>query len=370
MEVVLAVVALVAVAVAAALAVSRRNPPVAPPPADGVPFAQVVDAVQGLRTETARLAENVGGVGERVALLEQHQAELRTGLVRLDAGLTKTTTLTSGIREATETIRGDLAQARASLTGLQSGAEARHSLEQQTARSIQRLEQVLAGTAAKGAAGENLLDVVFSRLPVEWQVRDFRVGNRTCEFGLRLPNGLVLPIDSKWPATHLIEQFLAAEDPAEQQRLKAQVESCVLDKAREVKKYLDPALTLNMGVAVVPDAVFDLCAGVQGQCMAESVVVVAHSMFVPYLLLVFQTVLRTSRDIDLEKLAAHLEQAEASLRGLQEEVEGRMSRAITMLGNSRDDLRRDIGRASSGLAAIQVHAAVADAERAIELIGE
>lgn len=366
MELLLVVVTLVAVGAAVFVAASRRGD--VPPSPGPAPFAQVIDAMQGLRAETARLAENVGGVGSRVALLEQHQAELRTGLARLDAGLTKTTTLTSGIREATETIRGDLAQARASLTGLQSGAAARHSLEQQTARSIQRLEQVLAGTAAKGAAGENLLDLVFSRLPVEWQVRDFRVGNRTCEFGLRLPNGLVLPIDSKWPATHLLEQFLAAEDPAEQVRLKAQIEGSVLEKAREVKKYLDPALTLNMGVAVVPDAVFDVCGGVQGQCMAESVVVVAHSMFVPYLLLVFQTVLRTSRDIDLEKLSAHLEQAELSLRALQEEVEGRMSRAIVMLDNSRADLRRDIGRASSGLAAIQVHAAVADAERAIEVM--
>ncbi|MGE5595872.1 MAG: DNA recombination protein RmuC, partial [Hyphomicrobiales bacterium] len=278
---------------------------------------------------------------------------VREGLARLDNGLAQTATLATGLRESTESIRGELARAREGLTELQSRARARESLEDETARSIHRLEQVIAGTATKGAGGENLVELVFSRLPAEWQVRNFRVGNRTCEFGLRLPNGLVLPIDSKWPATSLLEQFSATEEPAEQQRLKAQIESAVLEKAREVRKYLNPEVTLNFGVAVVPDAVFELCGAVQGQCASESVVVVAHSMFVPYLLLVFQTVLRTSRDIDIEKLAAHIETAEQSLRMLQEEVEGRLSRAITMLGNSRDDLRLQVARASSGLAAIQ-----------------
>src|SRR5690606_1695689 len=162
---------------------------------------------------------------------------------------------------------------------------------------IRRLVQVIAGTAAKGSAGESLVDVVFSTLPPEWQERNFRVGNRTREFAMRLPNALVLPIDSTWPATGLRDQFRGTEDPAEQTRLKAQIEAAVREKAREVRKYLHPELTVNFGIAVVPDAVFELCAAVQADCMRDSVVVVGYSMFVPYLLLVFQTVLRTSRDI-------------------------------------------------------------------------
>ena len=52
-------------------------------------------------------------------------------------------------------------------------------------RAIRRLETVIAGTQSKGAAGENILDVVFSKLPAEWQVRNFPVGNKSVEFGLR-----------------------------------------------------------------------------------------------------------------------------------------------------------------------------------------
>ena len=173
------------------------------------------------------------------------------------------------------------------LTELQAYARARHDLERQTAESIRRLEAVIAGTQTKGAAGENILELVFAKLPPEWQVRNFRVGNKTVEFGLRLPNNLLLPIDSKWPATNLLEEFAGCDDPSEQQRLKARIESTVLSKAREVKKYIDPNVTVNFGVAAVPDAVYDLCSGVQADLFQLNVVLVSYSMFFPYLLLVF-----------------------------------------------------------------------------------
>jgi len=99
-------------------------------------------------------------------------------------------------------------------------------------------------------------------LPIEWQVRNFNVNGKTVEFGLRLPNNLVLPIDSKWPATHLLEQFAAAHDPEEQKRLKGEIEKSILQKAKEVGKYVDPDLTMPFGIAAVPDSVFDLSSGV------------------------------------------------------------------------------------------------------------
>jgi DNA recombination protein RmuC len=57
--------------------------------------------------------------------------------------------------------------------------------------------------------------VVFGKLPAEWQVRDFKISGKVVEFGLRLPNDLILPIDSKWTATHLLEKFVAAEEVEE-----------------------------------------------------------------------------------------------------------------------------------------------------------
>jgi DNA recombination protein RmuC len=240
------------------------------------------------------------------------------------------------------------------LTELRAYVKARQDLERQTMDSIRRLETVIAGTQTKGEAGENILEAVFSKLPPDWQVRNFTVDNRPVEFGLRLPNSLILPIDSKWTATPLLEQFVQSENPVEQGQLKKQIERAVLRKAREVKKYLDPRLTTSFGVAVVPDAVFDLSAGIQAEVFRLNVVLISYSLFVPYLLLVFQTVLKSSQSIDVQKLEAYLATVDESLDALQVELEGRFSRALRMLTNSGSEMRTHLSQVRGGLNSIQV----------------
>lgn len=262
----------------------------------------------------------------------------------------------SAVGQNLNLLQSEISQARVNLTALQSQAQVRAGIDQQVAESVRRLETIIAGTHSKGAAGENILDVVFSRLPAEWQVRDFRVGNKTVEFALRLPNNRILPIDSKWPATDLIERLAACDNPVERQRIKDQIGVVVVAKAREVKKYLDPTLTLNFGVAAVPDAVYEVSSDVHVTCFEHNVVLVAYSMFIPYLLLVFQTVLKTSQNIDLEKLDAHLRTAEQSVGALQQELEGRFARALTMLSNSKIDMAAHLSRIDSSLTNVHIGA--------------
>lgn len=245
------------------------------------------------------------------------------------------------------------------LAEVQSQARARQELEQRTAGAIQRLEMLIAGAPGRGAAGESMLETALATLPAEWQVRDFRVGNRMVEFGLCLPNGLVLPIDSKWPATALLEELCSTDDAGKRVVLRSAIEDVVAAKAREVRKYLEPGRTTDFGLAVVPDAVYALCGGILTKVYQEySVIVLGHSMFVPYLLLVFQTALKTSQAVDLERLGVYLKTAQDSIKGLQEELEGRLSRAITMLDNSRSDMRALIGKVNTGLMGLQASASV------------
>jgi DNA recombination protein RmuC len=334
-ELFILVIALLAAGLAVAIGLARRTPEAA------------------VASQLSVVGERLANVADRLALLENRQDGMRDGLSRLDTSLAHTSTLASGLRDATEAIRGDLARAGESVAALESAARARHARDDEAMRSLQRLEQVIAGTAAKGAAGENIIDLVFSRLPAEWQLRDFRIGNRVVEFALRLPGGLALPIDSKWPATSAIEALAASTDPAERARLKAQVEATVLDKAREVRKYLDPELTAGFAIAVVPDAVDELCGALKAECLRMNVALVGYSLFLPYLLLVFQVALRAGPQVDLARLAAHLDAAAGHAAALHDEVEGRLSRALVMLTNSRDDLRAHVGRIALGLAAVR-----------------
>ncbi|MEW6182485.1 MAG: DNA recombination protein RmuC [Bacillota bacterium] len=312
------------------------------------PLAQVVNGVQ---LELRSLAE-------RVSAVDQNQNAVGQRLQAVAATLAETGATAASLIEATAAIRSEVVRAKESLTELHTHARARQELEQRTAESIRRLEAVIAGTQSKGIAGENILEVVFAKLPADWQVRNFRVGNKFVEFGLRLPNGLILPIDSKWAATGLVEQFAGCEDPAEQQKLKAQIESAVLNKAREIKKYIDPGLTLNFGVVAVPDAVYELCYGIQTAVFELKVVLIGYSMFIPYLLLVFQVVLKASQNIDLEKVNASLQSIEENVNWLQEEIEGRFSRSITMLENSRKEAGAHLSKIRSALLNIQVNASV------------
>ena len=126
------------------------------------------------------------------------------------------------------------------------------------------------------------------------------------------------------------------------------------DKAKEVRKYIDPNLTVGWGVAAVPDAVYDLCGEAQVECLQMNVVLVSYSMFIPYLLLVFQTVLKSAQNIDIQRLDAYLRAAEDSIHLLQEELEGRMSRAMTMLSNSRDEMSVHLSKLNSSLASLRM----------------
>jgi DNA recombination protein RmuC len=333
-------------------------------------LAEKITHLEPLPATITAVQLELRGLGERVSTVEQNQNAVNQGVQALGTGFAQAGATAGSLVEATASIRAELARAKESLTELQTVTRARQELEQRTADSVRRLEAIIAGTQTKGVAGENILEAVFAKLPADWQVRNFRVGNKFVEFGLRLPNGLILPIDSKWAATGLLEQLVGAEDPGEQQKLKAQIETAVLNKAREIKKYVDPGLTVNFGIVAVPDAVHELCSGVQAAVFQQNVVLISYSMFIPYLLLVFQTVLKTSQNIDLEKVNLSLQGIEENVNWLQEELEGRFPRAITMLENSRKDISSRISKIRSGLINIQVSAGAPEALAGINAAGE
>ncbi len=297
-------------------------------------------------------------LGERVSQLERNQSDLDHGLGILASGsdrsLAELKTLTKGLTQTALSIRDELNKAQNDLSELQAGSRARQDMEAKITDSINRLETIIAGTHSKGTAGENILDAVFAKLPPEWQVRNFKVRGKSVEFGLKLPNSLILPIDSKWTATSLVEQFVSEASTEKQQKIKKSIEWTVLNKAREVQKYIDPGITVSFGVAVVPDAIYDLSGSIQAEVFQLNVVLVSYSLFVPYLLLVFQTILKNNQSVDLEKLGAYVRAAQQSIQILQEELDGRLSRALSMMTNSRDHMRNHLSKMNSQISGVMV----------------
>jgi len=322
---------------------------------------QLTDTSTAIHKELNVAKTDLTALAERVAKIDGNQNNFNHGMVALGNQLTSNDGVTKGLVQAAAAIRNELASAKTDLTRLHAEAKARHEIEQRSADALQHLESVIAGTQSKGAAGENILEAIFSKLPIEWQVRDFTVNNKPCEFGLRLPNNLVLPIDSKWAATHLLERFIACDEIAAQQKIKEEIEAAVLTKAKEVKKYIDPTRTPSFGVAVVPDAIYQLCTGMMCEAFSHNVVLISHSMFMPYLMLVFQTMHKNSQSLDLGKLDRQVTNALETVQSLQHEIEGPHARGLTMINNSRDKINAHLSRLQTGLGSIH-HEAVDAAE--------
>ncbi|MCD4671311.1 MAG: hypothetical protein K8R77_01495 [Anaerolineaceae bacterium] len=99
--------------------------------------------VQAMQVETRAVAE-------RISMVEQGQQTVHRGVGSLAthsaSALTELKTLTGSLTEATACMRAELEQTKNDLTALRSS------------------------THSKGAAGENILEMVFAKLPPAWQV--------------------------------------------------------------------------------------------------------------------------------------------------------------------------------------------------------
>ena len=308
---------------------------------------QIGAEFSGVKVELSKISERVSGV-------EQNHSHSTDTLTELSTMLTRTGATTDGLLQAAESIRAELSATKASVAEVQAITKNREAFEEKSAESLKRVEHILTGTQSKGAAGENIVDLAFAKLPAEWQIRNFSVGSKIVEFGIRLPNKLVLPIDSKWAGTAVFEEFLITQNAKERLAKKAQLQSTVSARASEVKKYIDPNVTTTFVLAAVPDPIFELCSELLPDLLKQNVVLVSYSMFIPYLLLVFHTSAKDFGKPDLKRLDAYLRTVDDSVKTLQSELEGRFSRALVMLDNSRAEMAAHLSKLNAGLVAVQI----------------
>jgi DNA recombination protein RmuC len=251
---------------------------------------------------------------------------------------------------AAREIRGDIGEARRTLAEVKAVEEGRASQMDKAADSLRRLEAVIAGSGSRGAAGENILMRSLAQLPPDLLGVNVAFGSKIVEYALRLPDGRVLPIDSKWPSAGLLERLEETEDPAEQRRLIDQIGRDVRGRIREMAKYLDPERTFSLGLLAVPDAVYVVTPEVHGEGFREGVLIAPYSLALPLLLTLYRLAVRFGSALDTESIAENLRELGERLRRIDEEVEGRLSRGLVQLENARDALRSEVGLAQRATA--------------------
>jgi len=246
-----------------------------------------------------------------------------------------------------ERIRTEVAGARQALRDLVLREDERRERERESWEVVRRLSTVLVGGAATGRAGENVLREHLAELPPGMLVNDFRVNGKVVEFGLLLPDGRRLPVDSKWTALAELEALEAAEDPSEREARGRLVERAVATRAREVAQYLDPALTAPVAVAAVPDAAYAVLRHAHADAFSKGVVIVPYSTALPVLLFLHSLVARYGDPGDVQAALAEVSSLLDAMEGV---LENKFARAATMLANGADEMRSQLGKARGSLA--------------------
>jgi len=246
-----------------------------------------------------------------------------------------------------ERLRDEVASFRETLSTLQVREQERRAREEAGWETLQRVSSVLAGGQRSGRAGENVLRESLGALPPTMMVTDFRVNGKVVEFGLVLPDGRRLPVDSKWTAERELRALTDCDDPGERERLCRVVERAVAERAREVSGYRDPAITCPFGVAAVPDGAYEVLRRAHAEAYRHGVIVVSYSMALPVLLFLYGIVARLGGQADLEACLADLV---GILDAVETTLENKVVRATTMLVNGTDELRGQIGKARGMLA--------------------
>ena len=294
----------------------------------------------------------IGGVGALVWSLGQRSQGQARDLTELRAQIERGDVAQDS--KAAE-LRERLSQTQATVEGLRSAITARQSMEEDARASLKRLESVIAGSSTRGAAGENILEEVLKHLPTEMLQRNVWVGGKVVELGLRLPGGKLLPIDSKWVSSGALEQLAGtALDAPRRSQLSAQVEREVERRVREVSQYINPEATSPFALAVIPDAAYDVCRGAIVDAHKQHVMVIGYGMALPYLLTLYQLHLQFARTVDMEKMQSALIDVERHLDVLENVLENKLQRAVTMLQNAYGEGKQVSARIRASTRSIQV----------------
>ncbi|MDP8955982.1 MAG: DNA recombination protein RmuC, partial [Actinomycetota bacterium] len=254
-------------------------------------------------------------------------------------------------------MRREVAAFRTALETLSVREEERRVREEQGWSVLHKVAAVLSGARGAGQTGENIVRDALVHLPPSMLDLNFRVNGRVVEFGLVLPDGRRLPVDSKWSAERELQLLAEARDAAERERMVRTIERAVADRAKEVAAYLDPSLTASVGVAAVPDAAYAVLRRAHADAYRHGVLVISYSMALPVVLFLHSLVSRFASVRDVE---ACLTDLAGVLNAVESTLENKVARASSMLVNGTEELRGQVGKARATLARGRQHEEVTE----------
>ena len=291
--------------------------------------------------EQMRLAD----AAQQARLGQEDQAWQSIGRVESSlAQLGQLPSLQQSLQEQVSAAIRDLA----ALKEWQAKEQSRWQTEDDAFGRLQRLTNVLLGSSTSGQAGERVVQEVIDNLPPQWRYTNQAVNGRRVEFALRLPDGLILPIDSKVVSQAELDAAETTSDPGERERLERGIRTNLLKRVSEVRQYVD-ARTVGYAVAAVPDAAYRLSGAVLPRAFQEHrALVVPFSLLAPFILMVYEQHLRAA-DLDGAQVSRLVADAQQHLESAARLLNSQFGSALTQLTNAREHLTRELAAAGSAL---------------------
>ncbi|HEX9056403.1 MAG TPA: DNA recombination protein RmuC [Ktedonobacterales bacterium] len=291
--------------------------------------------------EQMRLAD----AAQQARLGQEDQAWQSIGRVESSlAQLGQLPSLQQSLQEQVSAAIRDLA----ALKEWQAKEQSRWQTEDDAFGRLQRLTNVLLGSSTSGQAGERVVQEVIDNLPPQWRDTNHAVNGRRVEFALRLPDGLILPIDSKVVSQAELDAVETTSDPGERERLERGIRTNLLKRVSEVRQYVD-ARTVGYAVAAVPDAAYRLSGAVLPRAFQEHrALVVPFSLLAPFILMVYEQHLRAA-DLDGAQVSRLVADAQQHLESAARLLNSQFGSALTQLTNAREHLTRELAAAGSAL---------------------
>ena len=124
---------------------------------------------------------------------------------------------------------------------------------------LSKLNRYLSGGALAGTFGEWALDAIIKDIfhPNQF-IENAEVisgSGKRVEFAIKLPEGLLLPIDAKFPSG-LYDNYLSAVDSSDSQSIKTAIDAIrrhIINDANDINsKYIQSGITIELGIMFIP----------------------------------------------------------------------------------------------------------------------
>ena len=251
-------------------------------------------------------------------------------------------------------LKNGLEKTRDLLEDLKRADKIREQKEVEFLERIKRVDEIIAGTSAKGISGEEILRETFKKLPQEMIDSNFSVGGKKVEFALILPNNKRIPIDSKWPAGNLLLELEKESEPKRRKEIIEEIEKETIKRIKEVKQYIDPALTWSQAIAAVPDSVYSVCSQAHLRARESDVILMPYSMVLPLVLYMYRLHLQYAISIDVENLKNHLISISRNLDEMENILENKIYRGTTMVQNAYLEYKQMLSRIRASINELQI----------------